>query len=78
MKYASTKMIDGTETAVVVLPLGRVPLWDPNDPRPGTHLVPDGVEAGWVMDGGVFAPPQETEPLAEGPAAGSLPAEGGE
>jgi hypothetical protein len=50
---------NGRETVAVVLPLGRVPLWDPNNPLPGTCPVPDEVEANWVRDPGTgaFAPP---------------------
>jgi hypothetical protein len=59
MRYASTREAGGAEAVAVVLPLGAVPLWSPESPLPGTYLVPDDVEAGWVRDPetGAFAPP---------------------
>jgi hypothetical protein len=50
MKYASTMMKRGRETAVVVLPLAIVPGFDPENPHPDTYGVPDEVEVGWVRD----------------------------
>jgi len=57
MKYASTMTDGGAETVVVALPLGMVPLWDPQNPAPGTYPVPDEVGPGWVRDGDSFVPP---------------------
>jgi hypothetical protein len=61
VRYASTKDIDGTETVAVVLGLEQVPLWDSGNPLPGTFLVPDEVQVGWVMEGGMFVQPQEVQ-----------------
>lgn len=60
MKYASTMMIEGTETVVVVLPLAAVPFFDPaSPPQDNTYAVPDNVQVGWVVDGagGFVTPP---------------------
>ena len=71
MLYASTKIknIYGTdyEVIVVIKPLTEVPAWNPDNPPPGTYLVPDDAQIGWVLDAatGIFAPPPEPPPAPE-------------
>lgn len=60
MKYASTMLVAGVETVVVVLPLSAVPLFDPeNPPQENTYGVSDEVQVGWVknVQGGFEPPP---------------------
>ena len=66
MKYASTALIDGVETIVCTLPLADVPLFDPENPLPGTYVVPDAVAKGWQkQSGGGFAPPAPVTPTLD-------------
>lgn len=69
MKYASTAMIGGAETVVVIFPLSVVPDFDPqNPPQDCTYGVPDDVQEGWVKqpDGSFAAPvPTAAEILAQ-------------
>ena len=69
MKYASTKVIDGVERVVVVLPLSTVPAFDPsNPPQDNTYGVSDDVQVGWEKQpDGWFAPhtPTAAEILVE-------------
>ena len=62
MKYARTTVFNGMELIVTTLPLSRVPQWDSENPLPGTYLVADDVEKGWIKDGGTFIPPPPPEP----------------
>ena len=65
MKYANTAIINGIETVVTVLPLDMVPGFDPeNPPQANTYAVPGDVQAGWIMESGVFfAPPVVVPPV---------------
>lgn len=66
MKYASTLVVGGVETIVVILPLSEVPLFDPeNPPQPNTYGVPDEVEVSWIKNAeGLFvAPPPQPSPV---------------
>lgn len=62
MKYANTKLTDGVERVVTVLPLSLVPLFDPNSPiQANTYGVSDDVQVGWEKQSdGSFAPHQPT------------------
>ena len=62
MKYASTEVISGIERVVVILPLEKVPLFDPeNPPQSNTYGVPDEVEVGWEKQAnGSFSPHAQT------------------
>ena len=65
MQYAATDInpINGTEKVVVVLPLEKVPFFDPaNPPQKNTYGVPDEVEVGWIKDGDGWLPPPPPEP----------------
>ncbi|MFT3964111.1 hypothetical protein [Propionivibrio sp.] len=57
-QYASTRLVDGIERIVVVLPLEVVPGFDPEEPpQPNTYGVPANVKVGWEKQvDGTFAP----------------------
>lgn len=58
MKFASTRVLGGVEVVAITLPLSTVPKWNPEAPVPGSYLVDDDVQAGWIKgDSGVFSPP---------------------
>lgn len=64
MNYASTRTVDGVETVIVVLPKSSVPKWNSESAQPGTYLVPDNVQPGWVrssLDGSFVPPPRLTK-----------------
>jgi hypothetical protein len=58
MKYANTVMDNNVECVVTVLPLERVPFFDPAQAPEHCHVVPDAVCPGWVRTSdGIFVPP---------------------
>jgi hypothetical protein len=64
MKYANTVMDNNVERVVTVLPLERVPLFDPEQPPEHCYVVPDAVCPGWVRTSdGIFVPPPSPVPV---------------
>ena len=62
MQYVSTFIENEIEKVVVILPLERVPAFNPENPFPQTYAVPDEVQIGWIKDasGNFIEPPANT------------------